>query len=175
MSCFPLDRRPSSSSNPAPTASIPTKATNPLLPTTKPRTTIRLPPTLISSYQSLLSLPPTSPLIRHQLSTFPRPLLKKQFRKSFLPTSLTSPFQKLFSSSSHRITPAPQQCDLCPLHTSLSEAPLVHLAGLLSYEMYTHLQSLSALHPSQRSETTNALLADLEPWREKAVLEPGTR
>ncbi|KAL8742533.1 MAG: hypothetical protein Q9184_008242, partial [Pyrenodesmia sp. 2 TL-2023] len=63
----PPDRRPS-----APSGSI-----NPPIPTTRPATEIHLPPSTISTYASLLSLPPRSPLIAFQLSTLPRKLLKK--------------------------------------------------------------------------------------------------
>ncbi|KAL8716750.1 MAG: hypothetical protein Q9225_005942 [Loekoesia sp. 1 TL-2023] len=45
---------------------------------------------------------------------------------------------------------------------------------LLSYEMYTHLQSLRALHPAMRSEVTNALLEKLYPWYEKRFFMPGS-
>lgn len=46
--------------------------------------------------------------------------------------------------------------------------------GLLGYEMYTHLQNLRAMHPAQRSEFTNELLAHLHPWYENRYLMPGT-
>lgn len=147
---------------------------NPPIPTTRPKTAVPLPPKIISHYQALLSLPPTSPLITYQLSSFPRPLIKKEFRKPVLLSLLASPLRRL-SIFAPRTPQVQEHCDLCPLHFRLLEAPLIHLAGLLSYEMYTHLQSLTALHPAQRHASTNDLLAALHPWREKQFLEPGTR
>ncbi|KAL8893443.1 MAG: hypothetical protein Q9207_008587, partial [Kuettlingeria erythrocarpa] len=67
-----------------------------------------------------------------------------------------------------------QCCELCELHSPLLEAPLVHLMGLLGYEMYTHLQSLRAMHPATRSKVTNAMLEKLFPWYQSQYLMPGT-
>ncbi|KAI4201137.1 MAG: hypothetical protein LQ350_003451 [Teloschistes chrysophthalmus] len=152
---------------------------NPPIPTTRPATTVPLPPKVIAHYQALLSLPPTSPLIAYQLSSFPRVLIKKEYRKPVLLSRLTTPLRRLSQfvagPTSQQQQLQKQHCDLCPLHHRLLEAPLVHLAGLLGYEMYTHLQSLTALHPAQRHSRTNDLLAALHPWRERRFLEPGTR
>ncbi|KAL8748930.1 MAG: hypothetical protein Q9184_007020 [Pyrenodesmia sp. 2 TL-2023] len=46
--------------------------------------------------------------------------------------------------------------------------------GLLGYEMYTHLQSLRAMHPSTRSEVTNQCLEKLYPWYQARYLMPGS-
>ncbi|KAI4129587.1 MAG: hypothetical protein LQ338_002161 [Usnochroma carphineum] len=156
-----------SPSSPQHQPSTPTPSTNPLIPTTRPDTEVRLHPRIISTYQSLLSLPPRSPLIPLQIQSFPRQLLKKAPRK--LP-----PFLQFLTPRPRKLYPH-QRCELCPLHSPLKEPPLVHLTSLLAYEMYTHLQSLRAMHPSQRHCTTNALFASLHPWYEQRFLMPGTR
>lgn len=51
----------------------------------------------------------------------------------------------------------------------------MHLMGLVGYEMYTHLQSLTNMHPAQRSPITNDVLQKLHPWRERRFCEPGTK
>ncbi|KAL8951745.1 MAG: hypothetical protein Q9222_002295 [Ikaeria aurantiellina] len=70
--------------------------------------------------------------------------------------------------------PASQKCNLCPLHEKLKEAPLIHLTNLLGYDMYTHLQTLKALHPAERSEVLNECLGKLFPWQKRRIFEPGT-
>ncbi|KAL8795705.1 MAG: hypothetical protein Q9182_007504 [Xanthomendoza sp. 2 TL-2023] len=148
---------------------------NPPVPRTRPSTTIRLPPNTIAAYQRLLSLPPSSPLLHTTLSTFPPALLKKPYRKSFLPSFLfQTPIFKFFLERSRAKLPAEECCEVCPLHERLLEAPLVHLMGLIAYEMYTHLQSLMALHPAQRNGTTNQMLEKLQPWQQRKFFEPGS-
>ncbi|KAI4170845.1 MAG: hypothetical protein LQ346_008816, partial [Caloplaca aetnensis] len=83
------------------------------------------------------------------------------------------PFLSWMAPRAKKRTPS-QCCELCELHSPLLEAPLVHLMGLLGYEMYTHLQSLRAMHPATRSEVTNAMLEKLFPWYQSQYLMPGT-
>ncbi|KAL8767232.1 MAG: hypothetical protein Q9209_006237 [Squamulea sp. 1 TL-2023] len=149
---------------------------NPPIPLTRPKTSILLPCTTITSYPRLLSLPPSSPLLQQTLTTLPPSLLKKPYRKSFIPSFLYSTpiFQFFLERARYKLSPS-ECCSLCPLHSRLLEAPLVHLMGLVGYEMYTHLQSLMAMHPSQRSGVTNSVLEKLHPWREKRFCEPGSR
>ncbi|KAL8810376.1 MAG: hypothetical protein Q9223_002493 [Gallowayella weberi] len=155
--------------------SAPSPNDNPPIPRTRPQTTIRLPPNTIAAYQRLLSLPPSSPLLHTTLSTFPPALLKKPYRKSFLPSFLfQTPIFKFFLERSRAKLPPEECCEVCPLHERLLEAPLVHLMGLIAYEMYTHLQSLMALHPAQRNGTTNQMLETLQPWQQRKFFEPGS-
>ncbi|KAL9007397.1 MAG: hypothetical protein Q9173_007323, partial [Seirophora scorigena] len=91
------------------------------------------------------------------------------------PGKFPSIFAWLASQAPQRRRTAPtQSCSLCDLHSPLLEAPLVHLAGLLGYEMYTHAQGLRALHPCERSGVTNEVLAHLHPWFESGLFMPGT-
>ncbi|KAL8727708.1 MAG: hypothetical protein Q9166_005881 [cf. Caloplaca sp. 2 TL-2023] len=169
----------STTHHPAPYHHLPSSSQtneNPPIPLTRPLTTIRLPPATVSAYQRLLSLPPSSPLLHTTLSNFPPSLLKKPYRhNSFIPSFLYStPIFKFFLERSRAKLSPSECCSLCPLHERLLEAPLVHLMGLVAYEMYTHLQSLMGMHPVQRSSTTNEVLAKLHPWQECGFFEPGT-
>ncbi|KAL8670901.1 MAG: hypothetical protein Q9168_004591 [Polycauliona sp. 1 TL-2023] len=47
--------------------------------------------------------------------------------------------------------------------------------GLVGYEMYTHLQSLTGMHPATRHPITNSLLEKLIPWQDRRFCEPGTK
>ena len=149
---------------------------NPRIPLTRPKTSILLPHTIINSYQYLLSLPPSSDSIQTTLSTLPPELLKKPFRNPYIPSFIyNTPIFRFFLERSRDKLPNSEICELCPLHERLLEAPLVHLQGLIGYEMYTHLQSLMNMHPSQRSVMTNDVLQKLYPWQDRRFCEPGTK
>ncbi|KAL8892788.1 MAG: hypothetical protein Q9215_000380 [Flavoplaca cf. flavocitrina] len=149
---------------------------NPRIPLTRPKTSILLPHTIINSYQYLLSLSPSSDSIQTTLSILPPELLKKPFRNPYIPSFIyNTPIFRFFLERSRDKLPNSEICELCPLHERLLEAPLVHLQGLIGYEMYTHLQSLMNMHPSQRSVMTNNVLQKLYPWQDRRFCEPGTK
>ncbi|KAI4215007.1 MAG: hypothetical protein LQ349_009180, partial [Xanthoria aureola] len=146
---------------------------NPRIPITRPKTSILLPRTTITTYQRLLSLPPSS----SSSPSIPPALLKKPFRSPLIPTFLHSTpiFRYLLERSRDKLPPT-ERCDLCPLHARWLEAPLVHLMALVGYELHTHLQSLMTdLHPARRSPATNAVLRALYPWQAARFCEPGTK
>ncbi|KAL9633979.1 MAG: hypothetical protein Q9204_003183 [Flavoplaca sp. TL-2023a] len=165
---------PSHTSNRTPSSSSYNE--NPRISLTRPKTSILLPHTIINYYQCLLSLSPSSDSIQTTLSTLPPELLKKPFRNPYIPSFIyNTPIFRFFLERSRDKLPNSEICELCPLHERLLEAPLVHLQGLIGYEMYTHLQSLMNMHPSQRSVMTNNVLQKLYPWQDRRFCEPGTK
>ncbi|KAL8994695.1 MAG: hypothetical protein Q9169_005398 [Polycauliona sp. 2 TL-2023] len=149
---------------------------NPRIPLSRPKTSVLLPRTTISSYQNLLSVSPSSAHLHSTLSHLPPDLLKKPYRNPLIPSFFYStPIFRFFLERSRDKLSNAEICELCPLHEKLLEAPLVHLMGLVGYEMYTHLQSLTGMHPATRHSITNDVLQKLHPWRDRRFCEPGTK